>query len=98
MKHLYLVHVGYYDAGLGAGLYESHSNMLVAAESFDEARAQAKEIGLKHGQRVHIDGMLRVEGVAGLRIDLVPDASLENGDKLVSNKDRELAPKAASAT
>ncbi|MEO5667649.1 MAG: DUF1543 domain-containing protein [Bdellovibrionota bacterium] len=95
MKHLYLVHVGYYDQGLGNGLYESHSNMLVAAENFEDARTQAKDIGLKHGQRVHIDGMMRVEGVAGHRVDLVADASLENSDRFVSNKDRELAPKPA---
>jgi len=92
MKHLYLVHVGYYDQGLGNGLYESHSNMIVAAESFEDARAQAKESGLKHGHRIHIDGMMRIEGVAGHRVELRPDASLENGDCFVSNKDRELAP------
>ena len=93
MKQLYLVHVGYYDPGLGGGLYESHSNMLVAAESFEDARTQAKDIGTKHGHRVHIDGMVRVEGVAGMRVDLVTDPSLEGQDRMISNKDREMAPK-----
>jgi hypothetical protein len=71
--------------------------MLVAAESFEEARTQAKDIGTKHGHRVHIDGMVRVEGVAGMRVELVADPSLEGADRLIGNKDRELAPKSPTA-
>ncbi len=96
MKHLYLVHVGYYDPGLGNGLYENHANFLVAAESFEEARAQAKEMGLRHGHRVHIDGMICVEGVQGYRVQLTPDPELGNADRFVNNKDRELAPKTSN--
>jgi hypothetical protein len=39
---LYLVHCGFYDSELSDGLYESHTNIFVAAESFEDARARAK--------------------------------------------------------
>ena len=43
-KQLYLVHLGYYD-DVSGGVYECHTNAFVAASSFDDARAQAKEPG-----------------------------------------------------
>ncbi|HVJ65383.1 MAG TPA: DUF1543 domain-containing protein [Bdellovibrionota bacterium] len=92
---LYLVHVGYYDAGLGQGIFESHADLIVAASSFEEARTKAKAKGLEFGQKVHIDGMLRIDAVEGLKVSLEFDANLDGSTVLTSNKERELAPKPA---
>lgn len=92
---LYLVHVGYYDAGLGQSVFESHADVIVAASSFDEARAKAKAYGIEHGQRVHIDGMLRIDMVEGFEIQLKENPAANKKSILTSNKDRELAPKPA---
>lgn len=91
--NLYLVHVGYYDAGLGQSIFESHADLVVAASSFEEARTKAKAQGLEHGQRVHIDGMLRIDMVEGYQVELHPVETSGGKTILTSNKERELAPK-----
>ena len=90
---LYLVHVGYYDSGLGQGIFESHADLVVAATSFEEARLKAKEQGLVHGQKVHIDGMLRIDAVEGYSVKLEESGELVGKTILTSNKEREMAPK-----
>lgn len=89
---LYLVHVGYYDTGLGQGIFESHADIVIAAESFEEARTKAKAHGLSHGQKVHIDGMLRIDVVDGYEISLQENPAAKGASVLTSNKERELAP------
>lgn len=93
---LYLVHVGYYDSGLGQGIFESHADLVIAATSFEEARIKAKAQGLEHGQKVHIDGILRIDTVEGFSVNLVQDANSYGKTILTSNKERELAPKPLS--
>lgn len=93
---LYLVHVGYYDAGLGQGIFESHADLVIAATSFEEARAKAKAQGIEQGQKVHIDGMLRIDAVEGFAVTLQESPELNGRSVLASNKERELAPKPLS--
>ena len=97
--NLYLVHCGFYDAQIGDGIYESHVNFMVGAESFEAARARAKELPEFREKRMHVDGLQQITAVNGLRIVLEPDATLEGRSVLVNQKHRDLAarPQAAAS-
>jgi hypothetical protein len=90
---LYLVHCGFYDSEVCDGLYESHVNFFVAAESFEEARAKAKLIPEFQSKRMHVDGLQEIQAVNGFRIHLEQDAGLENQTRILNFKHRDLAPK-----
>lgn len=90
---LYLVHCGFYDADVCDGVYESHANFMVAAQSFEEARAKVKELPEFKLKRMHVDGLQEVAAVNGCRVSLEQDASLEGKTILVNHKHRDLAPK-----
>lgn len=94
---LYLVHCGFYDADLCDGLYESHVNFFVAADSFEDARARAKQIPEFQRKRMHVDGLQEITAVAGNRVSLSPDESLRGETVIVNHKHRDLAPKPAPA-
>lgn len=93
---LYLVHCGFYDTNLCDGLYESHVNYFVAAESFEDARAKAKLIPAFKEKRMHVDGLQEISAVDGRRITLQEDASLANQTVIINHKHRDLAPKPKS--
>lgn len=92
---LYLVHCGFYDAAICDGLYESHVNYFVAAESFEDARARAKLIPEFAGKKMHVDGLQEISAVSGFRVSLQEDASLHGQTHILNHKHRDLAPKPA---
>ena len=93
---LYLVHCGFYDDEIGGGIYESHTNVFVAAESFEEARLKAKQLPEFKLKRMHVDGLQELAAVSGFRIDLKEDFSLAGASLVMSHKHRDLAPKPTS--
>jgi hypothetical protein len=95
---LYLVHCGFYDLQLCDGLYESHANFFVAAESFEDARAKAKLLPEFTAKKMHVDGLLEVTAVSGHRVRLEPDAELNEETVVVSQRHRDLAPKTQPKT
>jgi hypothetical protein len=90
---LYLIHCGYYDSEVGGGLYESHINYFVCAESFDAARAKAKLIPEFAAKRMHIDGLQEIQAVGGYDLHLKENPSLEGSSQIINFKHRDLAPK-----
>lgn len=94
---LYMVHCGFYDQDLCDGLYESHVNFFVAAESFEDARAKAKLIPEFKAKKMHVDGLQEVVAISGHLIRLEPSAELTDETVIVNQRHRDLAPKAPSA-
>jgi hypothetical protein len=90
---LYLVHCGFYDTEVCDGLYESHVNFFVSAESFEDARAKAKLFPEFQAKRMHVDGLQEVQAVGGFRLLLEQDPSLGGQTRIVNYKYRDLAPK-----
>jgi hypothetical protein len=95
---LYLVHCGFYDADVCDGVYESHVNFFVAAESFEEARAKARLLPDFQKKRMHVDGLQEIAAVDGYRIQLSQDPSIAGQTILLNHKHRDLAPKAGSGS
>lgn len=93
---LYLVHCGFYDSEVCDGLYESHVNYFVAAESFEDARVKVKLIPEFQGKRMHVDGLQEILSVGGFKIHLEHDVTLENQTQILNFKHRDLAPKQPS--
>jgi hypothetical protein len=93
---LFSVHCGFYDPEVLDGIYESHVNLFVVAESFEEARAKAKLEPVFKGKRMHVDGIQELEAVQGFRILLQADSSLEGSSRIVGSRHRDLAPKPSS--
>ena len=58
-----MVHVGYYDKSIGEGLYETHLNYFVAAESAKQAKNKAHQLTEFQERSMHIDGMKENEKV-----------------------------------
>ncbi len=90
---LYLVHCGFYDSDLCDGLYESHVNFFVAAESFEDARNKAKLIPEFKAKRMHVDGLQEISAVSGHRIQLQEDSELDGRTMILNHKHRDLASK-----
>jgi hypothetical protein len=93
MKKLFLVHCGFYDLELCNGIYESHVNFFVAAESFEDARIQVKTIPEFVSKKMHVDGLQEIVSVMGNRLTLEADASLNGLTQIMSSRHRDLAPK-----
>lgn len=91
---LFLVHCGYYDEALSAGIFESHTNLFVAAESAEDARKKAKGAELFRDRKMHVDGIQLIEAVDGFRVNLVADAALGGTSKTQAFHFRDLAPQA----
>ena len=87
---LYLVHCGFYDAELFEGVYESHVNFFVVAESFEAARGKAKEHSEYKRKRMHVDGLQEIQVVDGWEISLNKSPG-EARDVVISSRHRELA-------
>jgi len=89
---LYLVHCGFYDNDVCDGLYESHVNFFVAAQSFEDARAKVKLMPEFKVKSLHVDGLQEIKAVNGHHIKLEADASLNEQTHVVNFKHRDLAP------
>jgi hypothetical protein len=89
---LYLVHCGFYDENVGGALYENHINVFVVANSFEEARVEAKKLDVVKEKKMHIDGMQEIEAVQGFDVLLRANEDLEGKSLLKTHKHRELAP------
>lgn len=93
---LYLVHCGFYDQTLADGIYESHTNFFVAANSFEDARVRVKEVEEFKERKMHVDGVQEINVVNGHRVNLSRDSTLgESETQVVSSRHRDLAPKPA---
>ena len=90
---LYLVHCGFYDPDLFDGVYESHVNFFVVAESFEDARAKAKANPEYKTRKMHVDGLQELEAIDGFRVTVKEDAKLDGKTLIQSARYRSLAPK-----
>lgn len=90
---LYLVHCGFYDTSLCDGIFESHVNYFVAAESFETARVKIKSHPEFQKKRMHIDGIQEIRTIDGFRIVLEKEESLDSQTEIISHRHRDLAPK-----
>jgi hypothetical protein len=90
---LFLVHCGFYDGEVFDGVYESHVNFFVAAESFDDARAKARLNPTFQGKKMHVDGLQRVDAVDGHEVALRENPALDGATRVVGHRHRDLAPK-----
>ena len=62
---LYLVHCGYYDPNVGSGVYEIHTNLMVAAQDPMGAKLRAKELAEFKKHHMHVDGVQEIQMVDG---------------------------------
>ena len=83
---LFIVHCGFYDPNINAGLYEGHTNFFVAAEDFTNARAQAKNLPEFKKLKMHIDGIQEIVAVSGYRVDLKLDPKAEGKTQIRRQK------------
>lgn len=91
--NLYLVHCGFYDASVCDGLYESHVNFFVVAESFEDARIKAKAIPEFLSKKMHVDGLQEIKMVSGYKVQLEADVLRMSQTEIINFKHRDLAPK-----
>ena len=77
---LYMVHVGYYDASMGEGIYESHINYFVAGRNAKEAKQKVKMMKEFINKAMHIDGIKEIAGVEGYEVKLIETSSQEQGE------------------
>ena len=96
IKKLYLVHCGFYDDSLCNGIYESHINLFVAADSFDLARTEVKKHPEFIEKHMHIDGLQEIDAVSGFKITLNEETILKGETHIINYKHRDLAPKTKS--
>ena len=87
---LYLIHCGFYDLDLCEGIYESHVNLLVAANTFEEAKLRVRENKDFRAKKMHIDGLQEVALVNGYEVTLVHNSSHNGQTVLVGNCHRDL--------
>jgi hypothetical protein len=66
---LFIVHTGYYDNEIG--IYELHTNFIVAANDIREVKnvMQKKEIFV--AKNMHIDAIQEIEIINGYKVELV---------------------------
>lgn len=90
---LFLVHCGFYDMDVLDGVYESHVNFVVAAESFEDARVKVKLEPDFTKKKMHVDGLQRIDAVTGYRLHFEADSTLNGKTVIESSRHRDLAPK-----
>jgi len=71
---LYLIHCGFYDLEMSAGIYEFHINIPVAAMDLEQAKMSVRRDPSFIQKKMHIDGIQELKALSGFRIELVPDA------------------------
>lgn len=77
---LFIVHAGYYDSEIG--IYELHTNFLVAAANVSDVKRVVKEKDIFRKKNMHIDAVQEIEIVDGYRVTLIEDQG--NVTKLIN--------------
>lgn len=77
---LYIVHVGYYEKEFG--IYEFHTNFLIAAPDAKGAKDHVKNKTLFIEKNMHIDGIQEIVTVDGYNVKL--EKSAEQTEKLIT--------------
>tara|TARA_B100000686_G_scaffold46515_1_gene49560 strand:+ start:342 stop:599 length:258 start_codon:yes stop_codon:yes gene_type:complete len=85
-----MVHVGYYDKSIGEGLYETHLNYFVAAESAKEAKDKAHQLSEFQERSMHIDGMKEISNVDGYNVILEKDSGSKPGEVISYDEAKDL--------
>jgi hypothetical protein len=88
--NLYLVHCGFYDPELGDGVYESHVNLFVAAEGFEDAKRRARLDSTFQSKKMHVDGLQEVQVVQGHDVQLIARGNGDESTIVRGNRHRDL--------
>ncbi|MDB9995574.1 DUF1543 domain-containing protein [Gammaproteobacteria bacterium] len=80
---LYMVHVGFYDAEVGEGIYESHMNFFVAASNAKSAKKKTFNLEQFKNKKMHIDGIKEISDVEGYKV-ILEKSSYKNKSKVYS--------------
>ena len=80
---LYMVHVGFYDAEVGEGIYESHINFFVAASNAKSAKKKTFNLEQFKNKKMHIDGIKEISDVEGYKV-ILEKSSYKNKSKVYS--------------
>ncbi|MGY8772018.1 MAG: DUF1543 domain-containing protein [Gammaproteobacteria bacterium] len=80
---LFMVHVGFYDAEVGEGLYESHMNFFIAASNAKSAKKKAFNMEQFKAKKMHIDGIKEISDVEGYKV-VLEKSSTKNQSKVYS--------------
>ena len=67
---LFMVHVGFYDAEVGEGIYESHMNFFIAASNAKSAKKKTFNLEQFKNKKMHIDGIKEISDVEGYKVIL----------------------------
>jgi len=67
---LFMVHVGFYDAEVGEGIYESHMNFFIAASNAKSAKKKTFNLEQFKNKKMHIDGIKEISDVEGYKVVL----------------------------
>jgi hypothetical protein len=87
---LYLVHCGFYDPSIGDGIFESHINLFIAGDSFEDARKRVREHPEFKKRGLHIDGFQRIEQVQGFSLHLSKTDDAGNETRIVPFSSRDM--------
>ena len=68
---LFIVHAGYYDGEIG--IYELHTNFLVAAANVSNVKKIMEEKEIFRKKNMHIDAVQEIEVVDGYKVMLAED-------------------------
>ena len=78
-----MVHVGFYDAEVGEGIYESHINFFIAASNAKSAKKKAFNMEQFKAKKMHIDGIKEISDVEGYKV-VLEKSSTKNQSKVYS--------------
>ena len=70
---LFIVHAGFYDAEVG--IYELHTNFLVAAEDAMAVKKRVMEKEIFKSKNMHIDAVQEINTVDGYQVTLQKDVT-----------------------
>ncbi len=77
---LFLVHAGFYDEGLHGGVYETHTNFLIAADNIQQAKIKVNQDPSFKSKKMHIDSIQEIRSVMGYDIQLVKNGKSTEND------------------
>lgn len=63
---LFIVHAGFYDHEIG--IYELHTNFLVAAENVQDVKSKVKEKDIFKNKKMHIDAIQEIDVIDGYQV------------------------------
>jgi len=78
-----MVHVGFYDAEVGEGIYESHMNFFIAASNAKSAKTKTFNLEQFKNKKMHIDGIKEISDVEGYKV-ILEKSSYKNKSKVYS--------------